>query len=105
LADGIEWAKASVKTVRGTVSSGWERTDDGLILEVGIPTNTTGTVVLPTQDWKNIRITEGGRSILDDRAAIESHTHIQKIKRYDDAVNLDIESGRYRFLVKRISGQ
>ena len=40
-------AKASYKSIYGTVESGWEKTDTGYRFEIRIPCNTTATVVLP----------------------------------------------------------
>lgn len=41
---GLEWAEASLRTVRGTVRSAWHRDGNRVILEVTIPLNTTATI-------------------------------------------------------------
>lgn len=44
---GLDHVSASVRTIHGTVASRWERRDDGLLLVVSIPTNTTAEVFVP----------------------------------------------------------
>ena len=43
----LEWAKATYRSVRGPITSDWQRDGDGFRLEVEIPANVTATVVLP----------------------------------------------------------
>jgi alpha-L-rhamnosidase len=45
--DDMEWAEASVETVRGTVSSRWEKSGNGLKLNITIPSNTSGKISIP----------------------------------------------------------
>jgi alpha-L-rhamnosidase len=47
VAEGLHEVRASTRTFRGEVSSEWSKTDDGMILAVKIPFNTTGTVFIP----------------------------------------------------------
>ena len=47
MAEGLHELRASTRTFRGEVSSEWSKTDDGMILAVKIPFNTTGTVFIP----------------------------------------------------------
>jgi alpha-L-rhamnosidase len=43
----LEWARVVYRSVRGPISSSWRREGDELHLEVEIPPNVTGTVVVP----------------------------------------------------------
>ena len=43
----LEWARATYRSVRGPITSGWRRDGGGFRLEVELPPNVTGTVVLP----------------------------------------------------------
>lgn len=46
--DGLDWAEGSYRSVKGLISSRWERRPDGTIdLDVTIPYGTTATVRLP----------------------------------------------------------
>jgi alpha-L-rhamnosidase len=40
-------AEASIKTVRGVISSSWKRTKDSFVLEIEIPVNSTAKVSVP----------------------------------------------------------
>lgn len=50
LPEALNAAGATVETVRGIVASVWERTDDGVRLEVRIPGNATGKVYVPESE-------------------------------------------------------
>ena len=54
----LPWAKASIQTARGTISSGWKQDDDTVVLELSIPANSTVTVHIPRPAGTTIR--EGG---------------------------------------------
>ncbi len=47
-------AKAEYQSVYGLVTSGWEKTDDGYVLTVTTPANTTAEVILPTGERQEI---------------------------------------------------
>lgn len=53
-----ERIKAHVKTIRGTVSSGWERMGEKCIYKIFVPAGSTGTVWLPGRD-KPLRVKSG----------------------------------------------
>jgi alpha-L-rhamnosidase len=44
---GLEWARATYRSVRGPITSAWRQDGGTFRLEVGIPPNVTATVVLP----------------------------------------------------------
>lgn len=50
--------KASVKTIRGTVTSGWEKNGGRLIYKIFVPAGCTGTVWLPGRD-KPLKVKSG----------------------------------------------
>lgn len=43
----LTWARASWQSIYGRVESSWERTEDGIMFHVTLPSNTTAHVVLP----------------------------------------------------------
>ncbi len=59
----LKYASASIKTVRGIVSSSWKRTEDSLTLEVAIPVNSTAKVNVPKIGLQNVTVTESGRIV------------------------------------------
>jgi len=96
--DDLGWAEASVDTVRGDVASRWEKTADGLELNVAIPWNSTGTVRIPDLSSETVRVTESGRVIWDDRSGSNSGEQgITAVRRTEDAVVVEVEAGEYSF--------
>lgn len=60
----LEYSKASFESSYGTITSGWERKDNRIIVTVRIPANTTATVKLPVKEAS--LVTEKGKSISDN---------------------------------------
>ncbi len=50
----LTWARASYKSVFGTVESGWEKTEDGIKYTVKIPANCQADVTLPGMESLNV---------------------------------------------------
>jgi alpha-L-rhamnosidase len=90
-------AEASIKTVRGIISSSWMRTKDSFVLEVEIPVNSTAKVSVPALGLKAFAVTEGGKAIWKDEAYIEGVAGIADAHRDADWVTFDVGSGSYRF--------
>jgi alpha-L-rhamnosidase len=44
----LAWARASIRTMRGTVRSAWRREGDSVVLEITVPANSSATVEVPT---------------------------------------------------------
>jgi alpha-L-rhamnosidase len=85
---GLTHASASVKSVYGLVASGWEIADGKLTLKVEVPANTTATVRLPNAKLEEV--SEGGKPLA-------GRTDISKARQAEDAVALDVGSGKYVF--------
>ncbi len=56
---GLTQASASMRTIRGRVSSSWKLTGGDFALDVTIPVNSTATVYVPAKDEKSV--TESGK--------------------------------------------
>lgn len=97
--DQMNWAEASIETVRGTVSSRWEKTDDGLTLNITIPANTTGKISIPKLDWSDVQISEGAEIVWKDGEIINNNAEISSGREGVGNVVLDLKSGTYRFTV------
>ena len=95
-------ASASIKTVRGIISSSWERTSDSLTLEVTIPVNSQAKVSVPKMGLENIVIAESGNPIWKDGSYIGSAAGIADGSESDDYVTFDVGSGSYVF---QLTGQ
>lgn len=63
--DGLDWVKASVKTIRGTIRSEWKNSAESYHLKVNIPVGTNGKVYVLTD--KVEQVTEGGTPVKDGK--------------------------------------
>jgi alpha-L-rhamnosidase len=96
----LKHAEASIKTVRGIISSKWKRTKDTFVLEVEIPANSTAKVSVPAPGFKNAAITEGASVVWKDGAWVKGVAGITAAKQAAGYYTFDVGSGRYKFTVK-----
>jgi len=94
--DDLNWAAGEVDTVNGRLASRWERTDDGLSVEVTVPWNTTATVRLPV-DAAEAAVTESDDVVWDDGADASLPQGVDAVTAGDGAVVVTVGSGRYEF--------
>jgi alpha-L-rhamnosidase len=59
-------ASASIRTVRGKISSSWKKNGDALTLEATLPVNSRTEVSVPTMELGNVAITESGKVVWKD---------------------------------------
>lgn len=57
----LKWVRADYESVRGKISSHWERTGDHFRLSVTVPVNATAQIFLPAREIESI--TESGRPL------------------------------------------
>ncbi|MDP6637114.1 MAG: family 78 glycoside hydrolase catalytic domain [Phycisphaerae bacterium] len=93
-------AEASIKTVRGVISSSWKRTKDSFVLAVEIPVNSTARVSVPTLGLKKVAVTEGGQAVWKNDSHIGRRDGIASARRDADWITFDVGSGSYRFELK-----
>jgi len=96
----LKHAEASIKTVRGIISSSWRRTKDSFVLEIEIPVGSTAKVSVPTLGLKEYAITEGGRVIWKNDFYVDGVAGIADARRDADWVSFDVGSGSYRLKLK-----
>ncbi len=84
----LTWAKGSYDSVRGKISSAWERHGDQFNLRLVIPVNTTATVYLPAATMDSIR--ESGRNL-------GRVSGVQSVRWENGHAVLKVASGRYEF--------
>ena len=86
---GLTFAKGSVDTIHGTVSSEWHLGANGAFtLDITIPANTTATLVFPTST--NAKVTEGGQ-------LANSAPGVQGAKAKSGHPVFELSSGTYHF--------
>jgi len=85
---GLTRASTSVESMYGLVASGWKIADGKMTLKIEIPANTTATVRVPNA--KLAEVSEGGKPL-------EGRTDISQTRQMQDAVMLEVGSGKYVF--------
>ena len=97
--DDLDWAAGKLETVNGDLASRWERTDDGLSLDIEIPWNTTATVRVPA-DATSATVTADDKVVWKDGDAAALPDGVDDATAGDDAVVLTVGSGSYAFDVQ-----
>ncbi len=97
--DDLNYVNASVRTIRGIISSSWQRGNGSLILSVTIPVNSTAEVWLPVGTMADEIITESGHVIWDStfRGNVPGILGGRVQDRY---LVIEIASGAYQFEFK-----
>jgi len=85
---GLTHASASVDSMYGRVASGWGIAHGKMTVSIEVPPNTTASVRLPNAKLEEV--SEGGKPL-------EGRTDISRTRQMQDAVVLEVGSGKYVF--------
>ncbi|MDR2469169.1 MAG: glycoside hydrolase family 78 protein [Tannerella sp.] len=97
---GLNHVKASLWTLAGKITSGWERAgSESYHYEVSLPANTTATVLLPTEG--QVILKENGKLAWHQGVPTEHISGIRLIKEEKSHLLLHLGSGSYRFTVEK----
>ncbi len=96
----LKWVHASVKTISGLVEIKTVKINNGINVEVNVPTNSTAVLYIPKLDIENPRLFESGRIVFSDKKMVNKIDGIYSIIEYEDVVVLEIGSGKYNFSLK-----
>jgi alpha-L-rhamnosidase len=96
--EGLQWASASVETIRGTVSSSWTYSPQMTTLEVTVPVNADAEIRIP----KNPKITEGvireGDKVIWQKGKfVAGDDGVTAAREGDRNIMVSVGSGRYVF--------
>jgi len=94
-AAGLDFVAASYESVRGAVETAWRRTSEGLELDVTVPPNAEGRVLVPAPGPESVTETLGGAAVAAGRAPSVTFVGVE-----GGRVVYDVGSGRYRFRVE-----
>lgn len=94
---GLTFAEGTVPTVRGNISSRWDKVSGGLNLTATIPVNTTAKVYIPKQTYTNIVIKEGGTTIWNNGTYTGGVAGITYNSETTEYVIFNVGSGSYSF--------
>lgn len=89
----LDHASASIKTLKGQITSGWKRNRCGFEMAVTIPVNTKAAFYVPKLDYEKLEATVNGQPIASDAFQVvkesgEPYYHFQG------------GSGSYRFILR-----
>jgi len=97
LVGDLKYVSASVRTIRGMVSSSWIRENSSFLLKVSLPVNSQTKVCIPRMGLKNAVVKESGRIIWKDGCYVEGTPGITGGSEEEDYVIFDVGSGSYSF--------
>lgn len=96
----LEFASASVQTVRGLVAANWTKGHDALALQVTVPVNSQAHISVPTLGLQNVVITEGGVVIWEHDRPGQRGAALQGGRAEQAYVTFEVGSGNYSFEVR-----
>jgi len=99
----LKYVSASVKTMRGLVSSNWEKGIDSLTLNTTLPVNSQAKVSIPKMGLKNIRIRENGKIVWENNLYFKGVKGITNGNENDKYITFDVKSGSYSFKMSGIT--
>jgi alpha-L-rhamnosidase len=91
IVDDLEWVKCRYDSVRGPISSKWQKRNGRLHLDIEIPVNSRAEVFIPV---------ERGKKILEAGKPLESIGGIMFLRKENGTMAYQVGSGRYSFTVE-----
>jgi alpha-L-rhamnosidase len=97
----LEYAEASIWTLRGNVASSWKvsQTDGTLKLGVSIPVNSEAELLLP-KGYRPLIVREGGKVVWQKSSFHSGVSGVAGAVETDKGVLLSLGSGRYSFDIR-----
>jgi alpha-L-rhamnosidase len=96
----LSHASASIKTVRGAVSSSWRLTDSSFSLDVVVPANSSAQVSVPTFGLAAPAIQESGNTVWQGGSYVAGTPGFTGAAQDGDRVVFDVGSGPYSFVLR-----
>jgi alpha-L-rhamnosidase len=95
----LSYVSASVNTIRGLVSSSWQKEANALVLDITLPVNSETKVSLPLSGLKKPLVKEHGKLIYKDDSFTSGVSGIISAKRDEGYITFDVGSGVYSFWI------
>jgi len=95
----LKYVNASIKTIKGVISSNWERTEGFFNLRVSVPVNTKATINVPKMGLKNVLVKEKDKLIWENGSFLKEVPGIIEGREDKDYVIFEVGSGEYHFQV------
>ncbi|MBA7544573.1 Alpha-L-rhamnosidase [subsurface metagenome] len=95
----MNYASASIKTIKGFIYSSWEKLESDLKLTIKIPVGCNAEVWIPIEEESCV-ITEGNVAIWSNNENIKHSDDIEFSKLEEKHVIFNIGSGFYQFVIQ-----
>jgi alpha-L-rhamnosidase len=93
---GLTFAEGTVPTVKGDITTHWEKSNDGqFLLAIHVPANTRASIYIPKLSKKNFTITESGKVLWPQTKDLVSGVVTVEIE--DTFVKCVVGAGDYKF--------
>lgn len=94
---GLAFAEGTVPTVKGLVTTRWEKSADGQFsLSVTVPANTRASVYIPKLSTEDFTITESGKQLWPAGSAVED-VGVVTVAEENSSIKCVVGAGRYQF--------
>ncbi len=93
-------ASGSTRTVRGEIACAWSRTELAAKVEVTVPFGSEAEVVIPKLNLRDIKVSEGGKTIWADGKYVGGVTGVAGAVDKDGAIRVQVGGGRYAFALE-----
>lgn len=101
MVEDLNWASATVQTVRGPISSSWTRTPSSVMLNVSIPVGSDGQVQIPlSSEFTGETVNESGRVVWENGDFVPGDAGVSRAKQENKMLVFDVASGNYAFQLK-----
>jgi alpha-L-rhamnosidase len=100
LVEDLDWASASIETVRGQVSCSWKKKAGGISMEVVVPANSDAKIVVPEEEeMTNVTVREGDHVVWENGKFVPGDPGISAATARSHAIEFSVGSGYYHFLL------
>jgi alpha-L-rhamnosidase len=90
--DDLQWVECSYNSIRGKITSSWQKKEGSIIVRIKIPVNAEATVYLPILT---------NSQIYENENLLENSESIQLLEKGDRSLIYRVESGTYLFKIRR----
>ena len=94
---GLTFAEGAVPTVKGLITTRWEKSADGQFsLSVHVPANTRATIYIPKLSKGNFTLTESGKLLWPAKSKIKI-AGVLAVQEEDSSIKCLVGAGDYQF--------
>ena len=94
---GLTFAEGTVPTVKGLITTRWEKSADGQFsLSVNVPANTRASIYIPKLSNGDFTITESGKHLWPAKSEIED-PGVLAVSEEDSSIKCVVGAGDYQF--------